>query len=376
MPDDAAHARHPPDEMATLEALLPERAKRQTSARPPHRRLLPALGAVVLVGAGSWTAHWWTLGRFIQGTNNAYLDADQVVAAPKVQGYVAAVLVSANQDVRPGQALVRIDPRPFQAGLDQARATVDAREADLAVAKAQLDRQIANATQARADLGRTRSSSELAGRELERYRPLVRSGAETAERLEQLTSQRDQTEQVAAAAAAAAVAAERQIDAQRAQISQAEAQLDAARAAAKQARLNLEDAVATSAIAGRTGDLAVRVGQYVSPGARLMTIVPLGQIYLTANFKETQIGRMRPGQPVVVRLDARPDRNIKGVVDSFAPGTGARFALLPPENATGNFTKIVQRVPVRIRLTPDPEDRSWLLPGLSATVKVDTRDLR
>jgi membrane fusion protein (multidrug efflux system) len=370
MPDDAAHAPSPA-QAATLDPFLPEDARRAPG--PGRRRWLFAAGALVLLAAAAWGADWWAVGRFMQGANDAYLDADQVVVAPKVQGYVAAVLVADNQDVRAGQALVRIDPRPLQASLDQAVAAAAAREADLEAAKAQLDRQVASAAQARAELGRTRASAGLAERQLERYRPLVRSGAETAERLEQLASERDQAREAEAAGAAAADAAQRQIGVLQAQIVQAAAQVKAAQAAAEQARLNLGDTVVTSAIAGRVGDRAVRVGQFVNPGTRLMTVVPLGDIYLTANFKETQIGRMRPGQPVKVRLDALPGRDIEGVVESFAPGTGARFALLPPENATGNFTKIVQRVPVRIRLTPDAADRARLLPGLSATVKVDTR---
>ncbi len=140
--------------------------------------------------------------------------------------------------------------------------------------------------------------------------------------------------------------------------------------------MNLGDTVVASAIDGRIGDRSVRVGQYVAPGTRLMSVVPVADLYIVANFKENQIGRMRAGQPVNVHIDALPGREISGVVDSFAPGTGSQFALLPPENATGNFTKIVQRVPVRIRLRAAPEVRKVLLPGLSATVKVDTKGER
>jgi membrane fusion protein (multidrug efflux system) len=134
--------------------------------------------------------------------------------------------------------------------------------------------------------------------------------------------------------------------------------------------------VLRSTIAGRVGDRSVRVGQYVQPGTRLMTIVPVQDVYLTANFKETQIGLMRPGQPVTIRVDALPGTDLHGTVDSFSPGTGSQFALLPAENATGNFTKIVQRVPVKIRLAAGPETRKVLLPGLSVNVEVDTRGAR
>jgi membrane fusion protein, multidrug efflux system len=138
----------------------------------------------------------------------------------------------------------------------------------------------------------------------------------------------------------------------------------------------MQDTIVRSALAGRVGDRTVRVGQYVQPGTRMLTVVPVQNTYLEANFKETQVGRMRVGQPVTLHVDALPGRDLHGVVDSFAPGTGSQFALLPPENATGNFTKIVQRVPVRIRIETGPETRSVLLPGLSVTADVDTRSAR
>lgn len=158
-----------------------------------------------------------------------------------------------------------------------------------------------------------------------------------------------------------------------AQLKQAQAQLGVARASQAQSQLDVDDAVIRSPLDGRVADRGVRVGQYVQPGTRLLTVVPVSAVYLTANFKETQIGDMRPGQAVTVEVDALPGRELHGQVDSLAPGTGAQFALLPPSNATGNFTKIVQRVPVRITLQVPDELRPALMPGLSATVKVDTR---
>jgi membrane fusion protein (multidrug efflux system) len=171
-------------------------------------------------------------------------------------------------------------------------------------------------------------------------------------------------------------ASEREITANQAQIQQARAQLDAAAENARQAQLDVQDTMVRSTLAGRVGDRAVRVGQYVQPGTRLMTIVPLQDIYLKANFKETQIGWMRAGQPATIKVDALPGVDLHGTVVSFAPGTGSQFALLPPENATGNFTKVVQRVAVRIRVDAEPETRAVLLPGLSVSVRVDTRSAR
>jgi membrane fusion protein (multidrug efflux system) len=156
-------------------------------------------------------------------------------------------------------------------------------------------------------------------------------------------------------------------------VTQAAAQLQAAEASAHQSEIDLGHTLIRSSIAGRVGDRTVQLGQYVQPGTRLMSIVPVRQLYLTANFKENQIGRMRVGQPVEIEVDALPDAHITGHVESFSPGTGAQFALLPPENATGNFTKIVQRVPVRISVDASDQARQLLVPGLSATVTVDTR---
>jgi membrane fusion protein (multidrug efflux system) len=163
------------------------------------------------------------------------------------------------------------------------------------------------------------------------------------------------------------------VDATTAQIAQARAQLEAARASLRQAQLDVNDTTLYSSVAGKVGDRSVRVGQYVQPGTRLLSVVPVQSVYLEANFKETQIGGMRPGQRATLHVDALRGIDLHGVVDSFAPGTGSQFALLPPENATGNFTKIVQRVPVRIRVDADPKTRALLLPGLSVTVDVDTR---
>ena len=362
-----------PDDLASIQADTIASGGGRRAGFGRMRGVLLIGGAVLAVAAGVGLFDWWTVGRFIQSTNDAYLRADQVVVAPKVQGYVTQVLVSDNQQVAAGQPLVRIDPRSYQAGAEQAQATVGAREADVQTAEAQLAQQQAAIAQARAQLASARSGAAFAAGEVERYRPLAASGADTPEKLQQLINSRDQAQGTAAANAAALGGAEKQLGTLKAQIGQAKAQVEAARANARQMGLNLQDTVLTSAIAGRIGDKTVQLGQYVTAGARLMTIVPTGSIYLVANFKETQIGRMRPGQPVSIRVDALGGKPLKGVVDSFAPGTGAQFALLPPENATGNFTKIVQRVPVRIRVQATAEAQKVLVPGLSATAKVDTR---
>ncbi|KAA0088466.1 HlyD family secretion protein [Trinickia soli] len=361
----------------TIDARPRENTQQEAGANGPRRARkrgwLIALLIVALVVGIVWLVHWWTVGRFVESTDDAYLQADSVTVAPKISGYVTEVLVRDNENVAAGAPLARLDSRQYEASLAQAQATVDAREADLARAQADLRQQQAAVAQAQAQEQVGSVALRHAQDDVSRYAPLAATGAETSERLASLVSTRDQARATLAANAAAVRSAQTQIDATTAQIAQARAQLEAARASLQQAQLDVHDTTLYSPIAGRIGDRSVRIGQYVQPGTRLLTVVPVQSIYLEANFKETQIGHMFPGQPATLHIDALRGVDLHGVVDSFAPGTGAQFALLPPENATGNFTKIVQRVPVRIRVDADPQTRSLLLPGLSVTVDVDTR---
>ncbi len=344
------------------------------SPRPDRRRRLLIGAAVILIGGAIWGFRWWTVGRFIQDTDDAYLQADNMTVAPKVSGYVAEVYVTDNQAVSAGQPLVRLDNRQYEAMLEQAKAAIAARKADIERGEAELLQHEATIAQARAQVLGSRAAEAHAIAEVKRYEPLIATGAESSEKLADLLNAKHQASAKLAADIAAQQAAERQPATTRAQIDQARAQLQAAEASTRQSQLDLGDTIVRSTLAGRVGDRAVRVGQFVQPGTRLMTIVPVQDIYLTANFKETQIGRMRSGQPATIQVDALPGQEIHGTVESFSPGTGAQFALLPPQNATGNFTKIVQRVPVRIRLNASEQTRQRLLPGLSVTVHVDTRE--
>ena len=349
-------------------------ATASSSRRSNAGRFLLPVGALLLVAALLALGYWWLVGRFVQSTDDAYLQADSVTVAPKVSGYVTDVYVGDNVAVKPGDPLVRLDGRQYQATLDQAQATIDARQADIQRAQAGILQQRAAIEQAKAQLQVAQISSRHAEDEVHRYTPLATTGAESGDQLSVLTSNRDQARATLAADAAALDQAQARMADLDAQIAQARAQLEAAQASARQARLDLQDTLVRSSLAGRVGDRTVRVGQYAQPGTRMMTIVPVQSVYLTANFKETQIGQMRAGQRASVHVDALSGTELHGVVDSFAPGAGSQFALLPPENATGNFTKIVQRVPVRIRLDTDETTRKLLVPGLSVTVEVDTRD--
>jgi membrane fusion protein (multidrug efflux system) len=355
------------------DASPPAAAPRRSTLHNPYVRAgliiggVLILAALVVLGIG-----WWTHGRFVQGTDDAYLRADSVTVAPKVSGYVDQVYVVDNQDVTAGQPLVRIDARSYDAALAQQAAAIDARAADIEAAQRQVQQQQAAIAEAGVRLSTARINAAYAGGEADRYRKLSGQGVETVERYTQAVNQKDQADEQVKADAAALDAAQRQAGALKAQILQAKAQFEAARAAAQAAHLNVADTLVKASIDGRVGDKTIRLGQFVQPGTRMMDIVPIKKVYLVANFKETQIGRMRVGQRASVKLDALGGRVISAIVESFSPGTGSQFALLPPENATGNFIKIVQRVPVRLRLLPPADLTDRLIPGLSATVKIDT----
>ncbi len=327
------------------------------SPRKPSRRRFLILGAAVvaLVGVAFWLINWWTTGRFVETTNNAYLQADSVVISPKISGYVKEVLVRDNELVAAGAPLARIDSAPYQAAQDMAEAEIAQRRADLVRFQADAARQEAARAEAVAQVSVAEAAARFAAEDAARFQRLAKTGADTTQHRDQAESMRDQTAGQARAARAAVDTTSRQLD------------------SLKGTRSDLDGVTVESPIAGRVGDRTIRIGQFVQPGTRMMTIVPMADIYLVANFKETQVGRMRPGQPVAVTIDALPDAKISGTVDSLAPGTGTEFALLPPENATGNFTKIVQRVPVRIRLNADSATRELLRPGLSAEVEVNTK---
>ena len=340
------------------------------------RRMGIGVGLVLLVLAILFGTRYWLDGRFLEDTDDAYLKADAVVIAPKVSGYVTQVLVTDNQIVKAGQPLVTLDVRQYQATLDTAHANIDTRRADISKAQAQ-DAQLAAAlAQARAQRTSAAVAAAHASDEVQRYAPLAASGADSPEHIEQLKTTQRQARASLAQADAAVRAAQQQIVGNRAVIEQARAQLEAAQASNRQAQIDVQDAKVASAIDGRVGDKTVQLGQLAQPGMRLMSVVPTQAIYLVANFKETQVGRMRPGQPATIRVDALSGVKLRGHVESFSPGTGAQFALLQPENATGNFTKIVQRVPVRIAVEANQHTRQLLVPGLSVKVEVDTHSGR
>jgi membrane fusion protein (multidrug efflux system) len=318
----------------------------------------------------------YQIGQFHEETDDAYLQSEAVTIAPKLSGYVAEVLAKDNEQVKAGQPLLRIDPRDAHAQVEQFQAQIGIARANAQAVRAQIGEQEAAVRQARAQLATARTNAAFTAAEARRYAPLVDIGAETAEQLANRRNQAAQSSQQVDAYRAALETAEKRIVYLRAQVEQAEAQAASAEAQLKTATINLASTTISATVDGRIGDQTVRPGQFVQQGTRLMSLVPSNSLYIMANFKETQIGRMRVGQPAEIRIDALPGLELHGRVDSIAPGTGAQFSLLPPQNATGNFTKIVQRVPVRIALDSSAATREVLLPGLSAKVTVETSNAK
>jgi membrane fusion protein (multidrug efflux system) len=323
MPDDVASQLDAAAAPATVRGVT----------RKFSRRTFAYIGAgIVFLFLAYWAGHWLLVGRHLIATDNAYVRADISLMSAKIEGYVRAVPAAENSNVRAGDVLVEIDPTDYEARVASARA---------ALAQAEGGRSSEQAARA------------LAAADVARYRPLAERGLLSPARMQQLEIQSRQ--------AGAGVEA-------------ANAAVEAARADLRSAELDLERTIVRAPIDGVVGDRQVQVGQLVRPGSPLMSVVPLQSVYVVANFKETQIAHFHAGQPVIIRPDIEHDLRLYGTIESLAPASGTEFSVIPTDTATGNFTKIVQRVPVRIHLEPGQEGLELLRPGLSASVTVDTRE--
>jgi membrane fusion protein (multidrug efflux system) len=375
LPNDEQEERSEPYDVGRCdgEALPDPIAERKRKRR--RLIIIGIVGALLLIAALGFGYYWWTTLRWFYSTDDAYTQADNSLIAPKVAGYVAKLLVTDNQHVKTGQTLVQIDPRDYQAALDQATADVASARANIANIDAQTVTQQATIDQARADITAAQAALVFSQQQNWRAQELVRSGTGTVQAAQQAASDLQSRQAALSHNQAVLKAATDNLEVLKTQRTQAEAAVQYNQAVLEQAKLNLGYTTIASPIDGAVGDRSVQLGAYVQPGQGLMTIVPLGQaIYVVANFKETQIEQMFRGEKVDLSIDTFPGVKFSGTVDSLAPGSGAQFALLPPENATGNFTKIVQRVPVKILIDNLPKDRlDQLRPGLSVEASVDSR---
>ena len=340
---------------------------------PLKRLLIGAAAVVLLAGAGIYGDYWWTTGRFMVSTDDAYVQAHSVLISPKVSGYISEVPVDDNQSVHAGEILARIDPRDYQTALDQARASVTAVQASIDTLSRQIAQQKLAVEQARQLVASDQAALVYSQQDFQRYTELAKTGNGTVQRAQ--LAQADIREKQAALQhdATGVGVAKKQIGIFEAQLAQANATLAQQQAMEHQAELNLSYTTITAPVDGTVGVRTLRVGQYVQAGTQLMAVVPLQAVYITANYKETQLTDVRPGQPVTIDIDTFPGITVHGRVDSLAPASGQEFALLPPDNATGNFTKIVQRIPVKIVVDKGDPLAGMVRPGMSVEPTIDTK---
>jgi membrane fusion protein, multidrug efflux system len=358
-------------------------ADAQTRAAPtppsPARRLRwlwrPAVGVVAAVGIGVTASWWFTEGRYIESTDNAYVQGDIAVLGSRIEGDVAAIKVADNQRVHAGDPLIVLDPSDWRARLAQATAAAAEANAAIETAQRQVAQQQATILVAQSQIAQAQAEQARAGADAARSGTLVTAGWASRQANDQAIADARKANAALASAEAQKAAAEQQLAVLQAQVTQAMARQQNATAAVQLAENNLAYTVIRAPFDGVVGNRAAELGQHVQPGAQLIAVAPLAEkLYVVANFKETQLRRMHAGMKVELVPDIDSSAAVDGRVDSLAPATGALFSLLPPENATGNFTKVVQRVPVKIALDPAEAARAgWLRAGLSVTAEVDTR---
>jgi membrane fusion protein (multidrug efflux system) len=360
--------------MSNLSYVIEEKAK--ISLLPSRQAIKRAALALALslgvAAAADFGYGYLTIGQYLETTDDAYIKADSTIISPKVSGYIAEVLVGDNEPVKAGQLLARIDNRDFKTALDQARADLAASGAAVRNLDAQIELQQPVIQQQAAEVDAAEANLKFAQEERARYDDLMKSGSGTVQRAQQTDAAlREKTAQLQQGKSGLD-AAKRKVEVLATDRAKAVAQLDHARAVEQQMSLNLSYTRITAPVDGTVGARSLRVGQFVQAGTQLMAVVPLDAVYVVANFKETQLTHVRNGQPVEIRIDSFNSARLRGHVDSLSPASGLEFALLPPDNATGNFTKIVQRVPVKIVLDDDSL-KGLLRPGMSVEPTVNTK---
>lgn len=339
-----------------------------------RRKVVIALVATIAAGAGGWFGyHWLTVGRFMVSTDDAYVQAYNTTIAAKVPGYLSTVAVTDNTRVRAGDVIATIDDGDYRLAVDSARDKVATQEATIVRIGHQIAAQEAAVAQAKAQLASAQAAETRMQLEFDRQNALVARQFASRQALEQAQANRDQAVAAVQSAQAALESAIVTVDVLKDQQQEARRTLEELKTALAKAERDLSFTTIRAPIDGVIGNRAGQPGDYVQVGQRLASLVPLDEVYITANFKETQLAHLHSGQPVRISVDALPDHPVQGTVESFSPASGAVFSLLPPDNATGNFTKIVQRLPVRIRVPAEVARQGLLRPGMSVVVSVDTK---
>ena len=338
-----------------------------------RKALLTGAALAMLAGTAWYGWDYWTVGRFQVSTDDSYVKADNTTVAPKVSGYLYRVLVGDNERIMAGQILAQIDDRDFKVALDQAKADVAAARAAIASKQAQLEVQQAVINAAKATIDVDQAAVTFADQDNKRYTDLAATGSGSVQNAQQAQWRIAGAQATLARDNANLVSALKQVDLLNAEIVQANATLARAQAIQGQAELNLGYTTIIAPIDGIVGNRTLRAGQFVQAGTQLMSVVPASGAYVIANYKETQLTDVHRGQAVEIAVDMFPGQIVRGHVDSIAPASGQEFALLPPDNATGNFTKVVQRIPVKIVLRDNSVQAGLLRPGMSVEPTIDTR---
>jgi len=357
----------------TLDELKKRAPAKLYQALTFRQKIVVGLASAAVLASSGYGYYWWTVGSYFQGTDDAYVGGDVTPISPHISGFIAQIAVVDNQRVKTGQLLVRLDDRDTRAAADHAEAVLGQRQATLGSLQAQYVLQQSTIEQAGADVDAKSAQAEFAKIDAERYRALASTNDASQQQAQRTAATNQAARAVVTAAQAALVAAKQQLSVLSANIEEASAAVAQAKADLETARLNLGYTEIRSAIDGFVGNRSAQVGAYVAQGTYLLSVAPAHGLWVDANFKEDQLARMKPGQPATIVADVLPDKVIHGHVLSLAPATGAVFSIIPPENATGNFTKIVQRVPVRIGLDDDDATLGKIRPGLSTYATVDTR---
>lgn len=345
-------------------------APKGTSRR---KLIFSLLGAIAAIGAAVYGHYWWTTGRFIVSTDDAYVGADTTTIAAKVAGYVTAVDVTDNEQISKGQVIAQIDPGDYQLALRTARDNVATQTATIARIAKQIVAQEASVDQAKSQVASAKAAETRTSLDLTRQKALAKNHFASAQTLQKAQSDYAQAVAAVQGAQAGVEVAQTNIGVLQAQKKEAENTLKQLQTAVATAKRNLSFTTIHAPIDGMIGNRAIRVGDYVQPAQRLASLVPLAHVYINANFKETEVAGIKRGQKAQISVDALPGRSITGTVLSMAPASGSVFSLLPPDNATGNFTKIVQRIPVRIAVPADVARQELLRPGMSVVIHINTK---
>ena len=330
--------------------------------------LILLIGLPLVTGIGYWLLER----RHYETTDDAYLQSNIVLISPRVQGYVTQIAINDNQAVKQNDLLLTIDDRDYQVKVLQAKASVNEETAHIERLRAMKTSQHAHIETAGANIVAVQARREQIQKDLQRFNNLIDRGSAAKQLLDKAQSESKQAAAELRGSQASANAEHSQLAALDIEITETEARLQNAQALLTLAKIDLEHTQVKAPIDGIIGNRGVQLGQLVRPGVALASLVQNSKIWVEANFKETQLQHMRLGQPVTIKVDAYPDLELTGKVDSFSPASGSEFSILPEENATGNFTKIVRRVPLKI-VFDSSENIRLLRPGLSAEAKVKVK---